>query len=168
LRVGDIVTVIVQEDQTIAHSVASSLSKATSSNGQIDALNLPHLSSGLVSPVFKGALLPQVQYSSARTMDGKGSYSLQGSMQTQITAVVMEVLPNRNLVVEGSRLTNSVEERVTMRISGIVRPEDISNTNTVLSTSLAQGKIVFESSGPVANSNRYGWFEKFMDHIWPF
>ena len=167
-RPGDIITVIVQEDQAIAHSVANSLSKSTSTNAQIEALNVPHLSSGLVSPVFKGATMPQVQYSSARTLDGKGSYSLQGSMQTQMTAVVMEVLPNGNLVIEGSRLTKSVQEKVTMRISGIVRPEDISNTNTVLSTCLAEGKIVIESSGPIANANKYGWFEKFVDHIWPF
>ena len=89
-------------------------------------------------------------------------------MQTQIAAVVMEVLPNGNLVIEGSRLKKSVDEKVLIRISGIVRPEDISNTNTVLSSAVAQGKIVFESDGPIANSNRWGWFERFVDHIWPF
>jgi flagellar L-ring protein precursor FlgH len=167
-RVGDIVTVVVQEDDTVTHSVTNSLSKTTSTQGQIDALNLPSLVSGNVSSIFKGALTPQVQYGSSRTLDGKGSYNLQGSMQSQISAVVMEVLPNGNLVIEGSRLKKSAEEKVLIRISGIVRPEDISNTNTVLSSAVAQGKIVFENDGPVANSNRWGWFERFVDHIWPF
>ena len=167
-RLGNVVTISVQEDDTVTHSVANSLSKVTSTQGSIDAINLPSLASGNVASVFKGALTPQVQYGSARTLDGKGSYNLQGSMTTQITAVVMEVLPNGNLVIEGSRLKKSVDEKVLIRISGIVRPEDISNANVVLSSAVAEAKIVYESEGPIANSNRWGWFERFVDHIWPF
>jgi flagellar L-ring protein FlgH len=167
-RIGDIVTIIVQEDDTVTNSVSNSLSKTTSTQGQIDTVNLPSLFSGNVSSLLKGTLTPQAQYGSARSLDGKGSYNLQGSMQSQISAVVMEVLPNGNLVIEGSRLKRSVNEKVLIRISGIVRPEDISNTNTVLSNAVAQGKIVFENDGPIANSNRWGWFERFVDHIWPF
>ncbi len=167
-RLGDVVTISVQEDDTVTHSVANSLSKVTSTQGTIDAINIPSLASGNVNALLKGALTPQVQYGSARTLDGKGSYNLQGSMTTQITAVVMEVLPNGNLVIEGSRLKQSVDEKVRIRISGIVRPEDISNANVVLSTAVAEAKIVYESDGPIANSNRWGWFERFVDHIWPF
>jgi flagellar L-ring protein precursor FlgH len=167
-RVGDVVTISVQEDDTVSHSVTDSLSKATSTQGQISALAVPSLVSGNVSSLLKGAITPQVQYSSARTLDGKGSYNLQGSMQSQISAVVMEVLPNGNLVIEGSRMKKSVDEKVLIRISGIVRPEDISNANIVPSSAVAEAKIVFESEGPVANSNRWGWFDRFVDHIWPF
>ena len=80
-RLGDVVTISVQEDDTVTHSVANSLSKATSTQGQISALNVPSLVSGNVTSLFKGALMPQVQYSSARTLDGKGSYSLQGTIR---------------------------------------------------------------------------------------
>jgi len=167
-RLGDVVTISVQEDDSVTHSVANSLSKVTSTQGAINTINVPSLTSGNVSSLLKGALVPEVQYGSTRTLDGKGSYNLQGSMTTQITAVVMEVLPNGNLVIEGSRLKKSVDEKVLIRISGIVRPEDISNTNVVLSTAVADAKIVYESDGPIANSNRWGWFERFVDHIWPF
>ena len=167
-RLGDVVTISVQEDDTVSHSVANSLSKVTSTQGSVSAVDVPSLVSGNVASIFKGTLTPQVQYGSTRTLDGKGSYNLQGSMTTQITAVVMEVLPNGNLVIEGSRLKKSVDEKVLVRISGIVRPEDISNTNVVLSSAVAEAKIVYESDGPIANSNRWGWFERFVDHIWPF
>jgi len=167
-RLGDIVTISVQEDDTVSQSVADSLSKVTSTQGQINTINVPSLTSGNVSALLKGTLTPEIQYGSARTLSGKGSYNLQGSITTQITAVVMEVLPNGNLVIEGSRTKQSVENKVLIRISGIVRPEDISNTNVVLSSAVANAKIVYESSGPIANSNRWGWFERFIDHIWPF
>ena len=167
-RLGDIVTISVQEDDTVSQSVADSLSKVTSTQGQINTINIPSLTSGNVQSLLKGALTPEVQYGSTRTLAGKGSYNLQGSITTQISAVVMEVLPNGNLVIEGSRMKQSVDNKVLIRISGIVRPEDISNTNVVLSSAVADAKIVYESSGPIANSNRWGWFERFVDHIWPF
>jgi flagellar L-ring protein precursor FlgH len=167
-RLGDVVTISVQEDDTVSQSVADSLSKVTSTQGQINAINVPSLGTGNVQSLLKGALTPEVQYGSTRTLSGKGSYNLQGSITTQITAIVMEVLPNGNLVIEGSRVKQSVDNKVLVRISGIVRPEDISNTNVVLSSAVADAKIVYESSGPIANSNRWGWFERFMDHIWPF
>ncbi|MGO8704857.1 MAG: flagellar basal body L-ring protein FlgH [Candidatus Brocadiia bacterium] len=167
-RLGDVVTISVQEDDTVTHSVANSLSKVTSTQGSISAVDVPSLVSGNVTSLLKGTLTPQVQYGSTRTLDGKGSYNLQGTITTQITAVVMDVLPNGNLVIEGSHLRKSVDEKVLIRISGIIRPEDISNTNVVLSSAVAEAKIVYESDGPIANSNRWGWFEKFVDHIWPF
>jgi flagellar L-ring protein precursor FlgH len=167
-RLGDVVTISVQEDDVISHSVADSLSKATSTQGTINTINVPSFNSGNVTSLLKGSLTPEVQYGSTRTLSGKGTYNLQGTMTTQITAVVMEVLPNGNLVIEGSRMKKSVDEKVMIRISGIVRPEDISNTNIVPSTAVADAKIVYESSGPIANSNRWGWFERFVDHIWPF
>ena len=167
-RLGDVVTISVQEDDTVTQSVANSLSKVTSTKGSVDTINFPSFVSGNVTSAFKGAMTPQVQYGSTRTLDGKGSYNLQGSITTQITAVVMEVLPNGNLVIEGSRLKKSVDEKILIRISGIVRPEDISNANVVLSSAVAEAKIVYESDGPIANSNRWGWFERLVDRIWPF
>lgn len=111
-RLGDVVTIAVQEDDTVTQSVANSLSKVTSTQGSIDTINVPSLVSGNVTSLLKGTLTPQVQYGSTRTLDGKGSYNLQGSMTTQITAVVMDVLPNGNLVIEGSRLKKSVDEKI--------------------------------------------------------
>ena len=164
-RAGDIVTVIVEEDSKVSNSAGSSLSKSTDMTGELETLNVPRGNN--VFPVFKGDT-PSVAAKSARSVDGKGTYTLQGSMQTRLTAIVMDVLPNGNLVIEGSRLQQSVNEKVHIRISGIVRPQDIAADNTVLSTSVAEGKIVFETSGPVSRSSQYGFLNRIIDFIWPF
>ena len=89
-------------------------------------------------------------------------------MSTSLTAVVMDVLPNGNLVIEGSRVLESVDEKVFIRVSGVIRPEDIDAQNTVASTALAQGKIILENRGPIARSSKRGFLNRFIDFIWPF
>lgn len=164
-KVGDIVTVVVDESSELSNSAGSSLSKAGETEGQIETLDIPKGAGA--AKVFTGDM-PKVKWGSKRTFDGTGSYSLKGSMKTHITALVVDVLPNGNLLIEGSHLRQSVGEKIVVRISGIIRPEDISADNTVSSTAVAQGKIVFETSGPIARSSRRGFLNRIVDFLWPF
>ena len=164
-RVGDIVTVVVNEATTLSSSAGSSLSKDSDTEGEIETLDWPKGSNA--SKVFTGDK-PKVKFGATRSFDGSGSYSLSGSMSTSLTAVVMDVLPNGNLVIEGSRVLESVDEKVFIRVSGVIRPEDIDAQNTVASTALAQGKIILENRGPIAQSSRRGFLNRFIDFIWPF
>ena len=100
-RVGDIVTVVVAESTTLSNSAGSSLSKDSDTEGEIETLDWPKGSSA--SKVFTGDK-PKVKFGATRTFDGAGSYSLSGSMRTSLTAVVMEVLPNGNLMVRPSKM----------------------------------------------------------------
>ena len=160
-RPGDVLTVVVVEGSKVTNAAATSLSKATVDKANITALNLPN-------SVFPQGSTPKVDADSTRTFDGKGTYELSGTMQTRLTVVVMEVLPNGNMVVEGSRVLKSVDDTVLVRVAGIVRPIDIAADNSVPSTALADGKIVFESTGPIARSSRHGWLNRIIDFIWPF
>lgn len=160
--VGDVVTVVVVEEAKLSSSAGTSLSKTTDTAAEISTLQVAGTS------VFPANEPPKVKASSSRGFDGEGSYVLSGSMETRLTALVLEVLPNGNLVVEGSRLRQSVDDEVMVRISGIVRPEDITSENTVLSTSLAEGKIVFDTHGPIASSSRRGICGRIIDFVWPF
>jgi len=164
-RVGDIVTIEVDEDSSISSSAGQELSRATETDASINTFVIP---TGRVSTTrfFKNKT-PAIEMDSTRTFTGSGSYTLNDSVQTSISAVVMEVLPNGNLIVEGKRVRQSVDEVLTIHISGIVRPVDITTSNTVPSNSLAQAHITIESSGPVARSNKRGWFNRFIDIIWP-
>jgi len=164
-RVGDVVTVVVSESTSLSSSATTSLSKESETAGQIETLDVPKGSSK--SKVFTGDM-PKAKFGATRTFDGSGSYTMSGSIRTNLTAVVMEVLPNGNLVIEGSRALESVDEKVTIRVSGIVRPQDISAQNTVPSTSLAQGKIVVDNSGPIRRSNKRGFLNRIIDFLWPF
>ena len=164
-RVGDILTVIVEEEAKVSNSAGSSLSKATQTEGEIETLDWPKGSSA--SKVFTGDM-PKVAFGSTRTFDGEGTYELEDSMETKISAVVLEVLPNGNLVIEGSRVRQSVDEKIVVRISGIVRPEDVRSDNTVLSSVVAQAKFVLEMTGPIARSSKRGFLNRIIDFLWPF
>ena len=164
-RVGDVITIVVNESAALSSSATSALSKESETQGEIETLDWPKGSNA--SKVFTGDP-PKAKFGASRTFDGSGSYSMAGSMQTNLSAIVLEVLPNGNLVVEGSRLLESVDDKVIIRACGIVRPEDISTSNTVPSTALANGKIIFESMGPIARSNRRGFLNRLVDFIWPF
>ena len=163
--VGDIVTVIVEEGSELSSTAGSSLSKSSATEGAINTLDVPK--SAGAPKVFPGDM-PAVDYEASRSFNGNGTYTLKDSIKTSLSAVVVEVLPNGNLMIEGARFRESVDEKVHIRISGIVRPEDITADNTVPSTAVAQGKIVFDSMGPVARSSRRGWLDRLIDYIWPF
>jgi len=164
-RVGDIVTVIVNEGTTLSSSAGTSLSKESDTSGEISAVDWPK---GVgAAPVLPGDP-PKVEFGAKRSFGGSGTSSLANSMQTNLTAVVMEVLPNGNLVIDGSRIVQLVNEEVVVKVSGIVRPQDINTNNAVLSSALAQGKIVIENNGPIARSTERGFLNKIIDFIWPF
>jgi flagellar L-ring protein precursor FlgH len=160
--IGDVVTVIVQEESVISNAVDHSVSKTSDTEGEITTLDLPSVQ------LLPGSPTPKAKFSASRSFDGKGSYQLADSMDTRLTAVVVEVLPNGNLVVEGSRMRQSVNEKVIIRLSGIIRPRDVRSDNTVLSSSVAQAKIVFESDGPNHRSTQRGILDRMVDFIWPF
>jgi len=161
-EIGDVVTVIVQEESVVSNAVDHSVSKTSDAEAEISTLNFPG------TQVFPANETPKATFNASRTFDGKGSYQLADSMETYLTAVVVDVLPNGNLVIEGSRLRQSVKEKVMIRLSGIVRPVDVRSDNTVPSTAIAQAKIVFESDGPNHRSTQRGWLDRLVDFIWPF
>lgn len=161
-QIGDVVTVIVQEESVISTAVDHSLSKKSDSKAEVTTLEFPG------TQIFPADERPKAAFNASRTFDGKGSYRLSDSMETHLTAIVTEVLPNGNLVVEGSRMRQSVDEKVMIRLSGIVRPADVRSDNTVLSSSVAQAKIVFESAGPNHRSTQRGFLDRMVDFIWPF
>ena len=165
LAIGDALTIIVDEQSSVSRSANMSLAKTSNTEAKLDTLNWPKGTNA--SPVLHG-LMPEIKADSSRTFDGEGEYALSGKMETRLTVIVIEVLPNGNLVVEGSRVRRQADETTTVTISGIVRPEDVSSANTVSSSALAQGKITFKSSGPITRSSRRGWLEWLIDFVWPF
>jgi len=85
-----------------------------------------------------------------------------------MTAMVKEVLPNGNLVVQGSRTVLVNHEEQFMTLTGIVRPEDIGRDNLILSTQVADARITFGGTGIVADKQRTGWGTWIADWLFPF
>jgi len=100
--------------------------------------------------------------------DGKGETTRTSSMTAYITARVTDVLSNGNLVLRGTRQVQVNQENQYISVQGVVRPEDISSTNVILSTYIAEAVIELSGYGPVSDKQTVGWLTRIVDWIWPF
>jgi flagellar L-ring protein FlgH len=163
LRVGDVITVRIVESAAASNTADTDLSRKSSINaglstffGKKKFLDLFKLGDDLLSS------------KSDNSHTGSGSTTRSGELTAIMTAVVREVLPNGNLVVQGTREVLVNHEQQFITLTGIVRPEDITRDNVVLSTQLADANISIGGLGVVADKQRSGWGTWIFDFVWPF
>lgn len=160
-RVGDLITITLTERTAARKSAESEMSKSSS----IELAN-PTLLGNVVGA--KGLDLG-VDVSASRSANGDAEANQSNSLSGSITVTVAEVLPNGILAVRGEKwiTLNTGDELV--RISGLVRSEDISQYNTVLSTRVADARITYSGTGAFANASQPGWLSQFfLSPLWPF
>lgn len=142
-KVGDILTIIIVE------SAASTSSAAT------DAKKDSKLETGPgVGPLLES--IPLFKYSGGDSMKASGSTTRSNKLTAKMTAVVRKVDENGNLEIEGSRFVQTNKEKAEIKLTGLVRPQDVASDNTVLSTYLADAKITYVGSGPVGSRQKEG------------
>ncbi len=171
-RVGDVITIILQESTAASKSASTATDKATSVNidsptilGAIPTFNTSHL---LPLDNNHNNTLENI-LNSSNTFAGKGDASQSNSLNGSITVTVAEVLSNGNLVVRGEKWLTLNQGQEFVRISGIVRPQDISTANTVFSTQVADARIAYSGEGMIASANHPGWLARFFNSAWwPF
>ena len=155
---GDALTVILAESTQAQKSAQTSTGKE-----QDFTLSVPLL--GGVSD----DLGVDSQMSSSRDFSGSGNSSQSNSLSGEITVLVIERLPNGYLRVAGEKMLQLNQGREFIRLTGIVRPEDISPENKVYSTRIAQAEISYSGSGALAQANAQGWLARFFNSpLWPF
>lgn len=159
-RLGDLVTVRVLEATSAVHEATTESSRTSEMSHTIDNLG------GLEKKVAELTNLLGADRSS--TFTGDAATSRRSTLSTTLTARVVEVFPNRNLLIEANRevLINGERQIVTLR--GVVRPADISNDNTVLSTRIAEMELEVTGRGLVARAQEPGILFKILNGIWPF
>ena len=109
------------------------------------------------------------EVSGSRNFSGSGDSSQSNSLQGELTVLVVERLPNGYLRVAGEKVLQLNQGREYLRLTGIVRPEDIAPDNSVLSTRIAQADISYSGQGPLAQANSMGWLARFFNSpLWPF
>jgi flagellar L-ring protein precursor FlgH len=166
-QVGDLVTVNIVETAK-ASKKANTQSARTSS---IDAgiSNLLGLESQLdkIAPAnYSNSSM--FKTSMTNSFDGSGTTSRDESMSASITARVVRVMPNGNLFIKGTRQVKVNNETQFITLAGLIRREDISPDNTVLSSYIADATIEYTGSGTVSDKQRAGWLGRAVDYIWPF
>ncbi|MGV8056617.1 MAG: flagellar basal body L-ring protein FlgH [Smithellaceae bacterium] len=105
---------------------------------------------------------------SKNALKGSGDTSRNSTLEARISASVLKVFDNGNMLIEGKRkLTVNAEDQYII-ISGIVRPDDITAENTVASQYIADARIVYTGDGVVNDKMRPGWLTRVVDWVWPF
>jgi flagellar L-ring protein FlgH len=102
------------------------------------------------------------------SFQGQGSTSRATTLSTSLTARVVDVLPNGYLVIEGMREVRINNENQSIYLTGVVRPEDVSLNNVVLSSSVAQMQVRVQGKGVVSQPIRPGWLYRILNGILPF
>ena len=158
-RVGDIVTINIVESA----SASKNATTKTARNSNIEASW-----SGLAEKLTGTWAGGEAKVGFANDFDGKGETTRTSYLNAYITAQVVEVFPNGNLAIWGSRQVQVNNENQYIHIQGVIRPEDISANNVVLSTFVADAKIELSGQGVVSDKQRTGWLTRILDYVWPF
>jgi len=172
-RVGDIVTINIVETSKANKNATTSTGRSNAVNAETRALfgweNHNNIK-GVGSVFNKMNLNPSAgidaEFSSSFT--GRGTTSRNENITAKMSARVIQVLPNGNLVLRGSQEIMVNNEKQYITIQGVVRPVDISTDNTVLSTYIADARIDYTGEGDLSRKQREGWLSRFIDVIWPF
>jgi flagellar L-ring protein precursor FlgH len=157
--VGDLLTVVLAENMNAKKSASTTTQKDS-------AIELPVPS--LLGQSGDDLDVLSAEIDAKRSFKGAGNSAQSNALTGTITVTVVDVFPNGNLLVRGEKRVelNRGEEHI--RISGIVRPMDISPANTLVSTRISDARITYAGTGELADSNVAGWLGRFFSSvIWP-
>ncbi|AYC32511.1 flagellar basal body L-ring protein FlgH [Pseudomonas cavernae] len=166
-RVGDIITITLNERTQASKNANSQLQK--DSNANIGLTSLFGVTPSTNNPLGGGSLDLSAEYSAERDTKGDAKAGQSNSLSGSITVTVSEVLPNGILAVRGEKwmTLNTGDELV--RIAGLVRADDIATDNSVPSTRVADARITYSGTGAFADASQPGWFDRFfMSPLFPF
>ena len=165
-QIGDIVTVKVNFKDSA--DIANETKRARRDS---DSMGVPNLF-GLETQADKA--LPGVNPSalvnatSATSSDGVGSVKRAETLTTNVAAIVTQILPNGNMVLEGKQEVRVNFEVRELIVGGVIRPEDIENDNTIDSTKIAEARLAYGGRGQITDVQQPRYGQQVMDVILPF
>ncbi|WP_315707153.1 MULTISPECIES: flagellar basal body L-ring protein FlgH [unclassified Bradyrhizobium] len=163
-QVGDLLTVTVNiTDQANFANETQRSRTGKEDSGITDFIGSKTITQA--NKILPGRILTE---DSSSTSDGKGSIQRSESLTTSVAAVVTQVLPNGNLVVEGKQEIRVNYEIRELIVAGIVRPEDIQSDNTIDSTKIAQARISYGGRGQITDIQQPRYGQQVMDILLPF
>ena len=166
-KVGDILTVQINIDDSAKTTNETSVGRTSGITAGIPHVLGLETSLGKILP---GAYDPANAFSTntKTTQDGSGQVNRQEKISTSIAVNVAAVLPNGNLVIQGTQEVKINNEVRQLTVAGIVRPEDISASNTVLHTQIAEARINYGGRGDISRVQKTPAAQSLVEKFWPF
>jgi flagellar L-ring protein precursor FlgH len=164
-QVGDLLTVSVNITDKATFDNETKRSRTNKEDSGISDFAGSKLLSGSAARVMPGKILAA---DSTAASEGKGSVNRAEALQTNVAAVVTQILPNGNLVVEGRQEVRVNFEVRELIVAGIVRPEDIQSDNTIDSTKIAQARIAYGGRGQLSDVQQPRYGQQVLDVLLPF
>ena len=163
--IGDLITVLVDESTSLTSSQQTSREKSSNIANEVKQF--------LFSPVAskfgtKKGELPKTEISTSSGSEGGGLVTNRQTLRSRASVIVVDVLPNGNFIIEGVRAVSFSGQQYYGKLRGIVRPYDVSRTNTILSSSIADARIEYVSQGSLSNAEKEGWLSRTINKINPF
>lgn len=153
-KVGDLVTIVISENSVSTFKAGTNASKS-------DANNVAQkLFIGFLDRIFK-----PFATSATSNNKGEGDTTQTGKMTARISAVVTQVFPNGTMIIEGTRNIVTNKETQTIKLSGVIRRDDIRPDNTVKSENIAEAEIRMEGKGLIADRQRRGLLTRILDWL---
>jgi flagellar L-ring protein precursor FlgH len=145
-QVGDLLTVMVYESASASSSADTSANRDASVSVNLERGNR----------AVGGSLR------STNQLEGGGRTQRENRVLAQLTVTVKQVLPNGQLLIAGEQTLDVNGEKQTIALDGLVRPQDVSETNIVLSSHIANARIRFLGEGELSSRHHSGWWQKFL------
>jgi flagellar L-ring protein precursor FlgH len=163
--VGDILTVKVNINDTAQFQDQTQLSRTSTEDTEITNFIGANTIGNPAKAVLPGSILTA---SGNSQMNGQGNINRNDQLVTNVAAVVTQLLPNGNMVIEGKqevRLNNEIRELI---VAGVVRPEDIQSDNTIELPKIAEARLAYGGRGTLTNIQTERWGQQVVDIALPF
>lgn len=157
--VGDTITIVIEENTSASKKSSGSASRTGSTE-----LTVPTIS-GVPFKTFQGM---DISADSKTSFAGKGDAASNNLFTGNLAVTVIEVLPNGNLLVSGEKQVTINQGTEFIRFSGVVNPLNITTTNTVSSTRVADARIEYRGNGYINEAQTMGWLSRVFLTVWPF
>ena len=165
-KINDIIQVIIEENDIAQKDASTKLKrKGETSVGLSNFLGLWEKALKASGDLTAKSL---IKASSKNDFDGSGNTSRKESMKAVLSVKVKKVFRSGNLFIEGEKVTMLNGEEQHFYISGIIRPEDITTENTILSNRISDLQVEYTGRGVVSDKQSPGFLSRVVDLIWPF
>jgi flagellar L-ring protein precursor FlgH len=164
-RAGDILTVLVSESATAQNNQSKTSNRDSALEDAVGQFIYSAAVSGLGT---HGGELPGTNFKGKASNSGGGTVNNSQSLTARAAVLVTDVLANGNLVIEGVRVVTFSGETQYVVLHGLVRPDDISSGNIVLSSNIADARVEFITEGTLTDAQKRGWLTKLYEKLRPF